>query len=402
MRRKIISKLIGDNAVFSLQHRIFNVIALMGIIMSFSACLVNYALKLGTLTVIVPFGCGIMALGLYLMSIIGRKYTVPAMVTVIILSFVFFPAMWIINGGTYGSIPYYMLLNAGITVVLLAGLKRVLILAFYFVAVGALIAAEYRIPGLVTSYDSELIRYLDSSFGYVVCLVSTAALFAVLVDSYAKERQRAEEYLAVLERQNEEIEAKNRMLEASNAELKEAKEKAEDLNRLLHKEKEKLQKLSITDDLTGVYNRMYITARLREEVEASRKRQRKLVVALIDIDNFKRVNDTHGHLFGDCVLKRVGETIAAGLRQTDIVGRYGGEEFLLVLPDTGLENGYAVVERIRRKILDLKWENDLKVTISGGITELDGAQVTDLLTQADRLLYQAKDRGRNRIEKEPA
>jgi len=399
---RLVSRLVGKSSEFSLQHRVFNVIALMGMAMSFSASLINYTLELGTLTVIVPFACGLMALGLYLLSLLGRLYTVPAIATVVMLSFIFFPTMWIINGGTHGSIPYYMLMNTGITVVLLNGRLRILILALYFAFLAALIIIEYRIPGFVAGYDSGLVRYLDTSFGFGISLVATAALFAVLVDSYARERRRAEQYLSMLEKQNEEIEAKNRLLEASNAKLKEAKERAESLNKLLQDEKEKLRKLSITDSLTGLYNRMYVTCRLQEEIAASREKQSKLVVALIDVDNFKRINDTYGHLFGDYVLRRVGETIAEGLRQTDIVGRYGGEEFLLVLPNTSLEQGYAVVERIRRKVLDLKWENDLKVTISGGVAELNDAQVTELLKRADRLLYKAKDRGKNRIEKETA
>lgn len=295
MKAEIVSKFIGDDTVFSLRHRVFNVIALIGICMSFTACIINYVLGLGTTTVIVPLGCGVISVGLYLMSVIGRQYALPALAAVIMLSFIFFPTMWIINAGTYGSIPYYMIVNAGIIAVLLAGSKRTVVLALFVVVVGALIAIEYRMPGFVTGYESELIRYLDSSFGFFVCLFSNAVFFAVLVDSYANERQRAEQYFATLKEQNMDIEAKNRMLEKSNRELKEAKEKAEELNRLLYEEKQKLQKLSITDDLTGVFNKMFITTRLNEEIETSHKSKRKLAVALIDVDNFKSINDTYGH-----------------------------------------------------------------------------------------------------------
>lgn len=402
MKADIISKLIGDDTVFSLRHRVFNVIALIGICMSFTACIMNYVLGLGATTVIVTFGCGVISVGLYLMSIIGRQYALPALVTVIILSFIFFPVMWIINAGTYGSIPYYMIINAGIIAVLLGGSKRAIVLALFAGVVGALIAVEYRRPDFITGYDSMLTRYLDTAFGFFVCLLANAVFFAVLVDSYAHERQRAEQYFATLKEQNKEIEAKNRMLEKSNAELKEAKEKADELNCLLYEEKQKLQKLSITDGLTGLFNKRFINTRLNEEIEISQQSRRKLAVALIDIDDFKSINDTYGHLFGDYVLKRISGTIVNNLRQNDVVGRYGGEEFLIMLPDTGREEGYAIVDRIRRKVLELQWEHKLQVTISGGVTELGNNQMTDLLKQADRLLYRAKFKGKNRIEKEPA
>lgn len=106
--------------------------------------------------------------------------------------------------------------------------------------------------------------------------------------------------------------------------------------------------------------------------------------------------------FGDYALKRISETIINNLRKNDVVGRYGGDEFLIVLPDTSWEDGYAIVERIRRKVLELTWENNLIVTISGGLTELGSNQLADLLKQADRLLYKAKCEGKNQIEKEPA
>jgi hypothetical protein len=105
---------------------------------------------------------------------------------------------------------------------------------------------EYQMPDIVVGYDSELVRYIDLSFGLFVCLFSIAVLIAVLIDSYMDELQKSRQYLATLEEKNKEIEAKNRM-ERSNAEFIKAKEKTEKLNKLLNKEKQKLKKLSITD-----------------------------------------------------------------------------------------------------------------------------------------------------------
>jgi len=382
----------------SLKYHIFNVVFLVGICMSFSSSLMNYLLGLGTLNITIPFACGVITVALYVDFKISRNYERLSFIVVIFLSFVFFPTMWIIDGGTYSSMPYYIIINAGIIALLLSGLQRKIIIFLFVLVVGALMVIEYRMPDLVLGYESELIRYVDIAFGLFVCLFSVVVLIAVLIDEYTDELQKSKQYLATLEKQNKEIEAKNRMLEKNNAELIKAKEEAEELNRLLSKEKQKLQKLSVTDYLTGTYNKRFIDSCLKEEIEASRKKQKKLTVALIDIDNFKTINDTYGHLYGDYVIKRISKTIINNLRKKDIVGRYGGDEFLIILPETSGEEGHAIMERIRQKVLELKWEMDLVATISGGVREIENDESASLLKKLDQLLYSAKQKSKNLIE----
>jgi predicted signal transduction protein with EAL and GGDEF domain len=282
---------------------------------------------------LITFACGVITVGLYLAFKISGNYKLLSLVVVIFLSFVFFPTMWLITGGTYSSIPYYMIINAGIIALLLIGLQRKIIFLLFASVVGVLMVIEYQRPDIVVGYDSEFVKYIDLAFGLFVYLISIAVLIAVLIDSYMDELQKSKQYLATLEEKNKEIEAKNRMLERSNAELIKAKEKTEKLNKLLNKEKQKLKKLSITDYSTEVYNKRFITSCLSEEIEASNEKQKKLTVAMVDIDDFKTINDTYGHLYGDYVLKRVASTIKSNLRQNDIVGRYGGDEFIIILSE---------------------------------------------------------------------
>jgi GGDEF domain-containing protein len=310
----------------SLRYRVFNAVFLVGIFMSFSSSLINYILGLDPVVTLTSFACGIIIIGLYIAFKKSNNYELFSMIVVIFTSFVIFPTMWLITGGTHGSIPYYTIINAGMIALLLDGLKRKIIFFLYALVIGSLITIEYRMP--VITYNSDLVRSIDFAVGLFICLFSSVVLIAVLIDSYMDELKKSEQYLAALEVQNKEIEAKNRLLEKSNSELIKAKEKAEKLNSLLYEEKQKLQKLSITDYLTGTYNKGFITSCLNEEIEASRKKQKKLSVALIDIDNFKTINDTYGHLYGDYVLKRISKTIINNLRQNDKVGRYGGDESL--------------------------------------------------------------------------
>jgi two-component system, cell cycle response regulator len=162
-----------------------------------------------------------------------------------------------------------------------------------------------------------------------------------------------------------------------------------------------LKKLSITDELTRLSNRRKLIAQLKEKIYDASRYSTPLSLILFDIDHFKKINDTYGHLSGDEVLKNIAEVFLNSLRSTDIAGRYGGEEFLLILPNTALEKGITVAKTLNEKIKKLTFEfaPDAKVTISGGICEYSNEiKYEHLLAKVDDLLYVAKDKGRDRIE----
>ncbi len=118
---------------------------------------------------------------------------------------------------------------------------------------------------------------------------------------------------------------------------------------------------------------------------------------LFDIDNFKGVNDCYGHVFGDRVLTEVASRIRQNIRETDVAGRYGGEEFMVIYPGTSLANAARISERIRRAVADQAFESNLHVTISGGIAEYRGQDLPELIDTADRKLYESKGAGKNRV-----
>jgi diguanylate cyclase len=163
----------------------------------------------------------------------------------------------------------------------------------------------------------------------------------------------------------------------------------------------RIEELAELDELTGSFNRRYIMRMLDDEIARAHRSQAPCSIALIDLDWFKRVNDAYGHPTGDEVLRTFAITVFANIRNTDRFGRYGGEEFLLVLPDTANDVAARTLDRLRAIIAELDWSAfspGMRVTISAGVATLKPVESADtFLARADKALYAAKARGRNRI-----
>lgn len=161
-------------------------------------------------------------------------------------------------------------------------------------------------------------------------------------------------------------------------------------------------KLTISDALTETYNKRYLLENLEREIEKARRNQRPLSFVMIDIDKFKLLNDTYGHLVGDLVLREVARRIASTVRKSEIFARYGGEEFSVLLPETPLSGAVDFAQRARSIVASQPFEaegNRIPVTISLGVAEykepFPEIRVEDLIAMADEKLYEAKSAGRN-------
>lgn len=161
----------------------------------------------------------------------------------------------------------------------------------------------------------------------------------------------------------------------------------------------KLEELASTDGLTGAFNRLKLEQKLQEEISrTSRYREHPFSIILFDLDRFKSINDTHGHDVGDDVLKKTVEIVTKNIRNSDMFGRWGGEEFLAILPNTSLESAIKVARKLRSTIEKSTMPNELTVTSSFGVAEFENGDSMDMLVKrADTRLYNAKRGGRNRV-----
>ena len=170
-----------------------------------------------------------------------------------------------------------------------------------------------------------------------------------------------------------------------------------DIEQLIKRENKKLVELVNFDYLTKILNRRGLLNRLENEIDIAIANKENLSIIMLDIDKFKLVNDKQGHLIGDKVLKQIARNIKKNVLGTDIVGRYGGEEFLVILPNTDEKQAYCVAERIRKNIQSEQFTNGIRLTISGGVKQYHNESIIGFIDQADKYLYKSKENGRNQI-----
>jgi diguanylate cyclase (GGDEF)-like protein len=166
--------------------------------------------------------------------------------------------------------------------------------------------------------------------------------------------------------------------------------------------KKSLEIQSRTDPLTGVLNRRAILSQIESELSRTDRDNLHLSISMLDLDHFKKINDTYGHLAGDAVLRESMNRVEDAIRKYDTIGRFGGEEFIVVLPGAKQQDAFMIAERIRLKINEKNAiidELSIPFTISQGLATCNGKSTVDeLIAKADEALYRAKENGRNRVE----
>lgn len=203
---------------------------------------------------------------------------------------------------------------------------------------------------------------------------------------------------------NFELNTKNNELENANRKLAIAIEHEKKLNTEISTLYERVKIMSQTDNLTGIHNRGSILEIFENNLNRCIRNNSNICCVLWDIDHFKNINDTYGHQAGDFVLVKFAELMKSNVRNIDYFGRYGGEEFLLVLPDTDIENGYMLANRLRQKVESYSFafeSKNISVTVSAGIcmNRIENETAYEMIQFSDEMLYQSKSNGRNQITK---
>lgn len=303
---------------------------------------------------------------------------------VVYLMFILFPFMWIILGGIEGPALIYLSLILVIFSICFDRSIMVLFIVLFIILLLILIAFQYKMPYIYYEYQSDKERYIE----IVIALVTILIYFPMIISRYSREIDNVR--YKVL-KANEELEIRIK-------ETIEDKNRAEKLYNYFRDKNETLHQISLEDELSGTYNRRYIEKRLKREIEYTNKTHNPLCILMIDLDEFKNINDSYGHQMGDEIIKEVGKTIRTTIEGKGILGRYGGDEFLIIYPRLDLQDAYRLSMEASKKLNKIKIKG-ISVKFSGGLVKYSGEDANTLISKADDNLYKAKKSGKNIIIK---
>ena len=350
-----VGKIVGKG--LSLQHSIFLRGAIAGMALSAFGVISNLIIGLPFIAVLVPLVNFIIDIACVVYSIVTKRWKGAAIVIYFFASFALFPFLWFTTGGTMSSnLPLIIGLGVVLAIVFQGKVRGV----FFFSTLllySAFIVIELYYPNNFIPYPSRSVWYMDVLFGFVLSFLASGGVAYFTVNYYNAIKRETEMLMR------------------------------------------KLEKSAIIDPLTGVFNRGHLMARIDEEMRKAFDTGESLAICMLDIDHFKNVNDSYGHVYGDEVLVKIASIIAGCLTPNEILGRYGGEEFVVLFPGRDALEAYEMATDFCKILRQTEWPRGKPITISGGISEYTkGLSYSRFLENADSNLYIAKNNGRDRVE----
>ncbi len=303
---------------------------------------------------------GAFSLGIWARARSGKK---PPVLTFIVVSLLLLDLMYFTNGASRGVMVWILPLALVFSIVLLRGRRRLFLIVLYTLHLPCLFLLEAFEPHWVTAYPSSWARLLDQLISVPLVTLMTGFLVVAMTHALDEERKRSAEQASRLE----------------------------DLVR-------ETGHLALTDGLTGLLNQRALRERLRDEMATAVRHGHPLSLVIIDLDHFKSINDHFGHQAGDEAIFRAANCIKDSVRLDDIVGRYGGEEFMVILPHVNAKRAFVLAEKIRLSVQSAECNGPTPFTLSAGVAERQyETDEESLFRRADRALYRAKHLGRNRV-----
>ncbi|HHT25437.1 MAG TPA: GGDEF domain-containing protein [Clostridiaceae bacterium] len=344
------------NKELPLDHLVFLYTAVAGILMSIFGLGYNMSQNIGIYTLPVLLLYLVTVISSVLYSIVKKRWHGAAVIVLGSSAFLLIPFLWFTLGGVTGSTPPIMF-TAGICIaIVFKGALRSVMLALQAIMLVAFIALEFHFPDIIIPYTTRIEQFSDLAFGLTMSFLANTILIYTVVGQYVKAR--------------------------------------DEKTRLVHR----LEYLSLTDALTGLYNRRFLSASIDEEMRRAYDTGSQLTLCILDIDHFKIINDTYGHDYGDEVLFNIAQIMNACLTEGELFGRYGGEEFVVLFPGQTPREALPKVRALADHIRTHGWTHGKPVTISGGLSSyVKGISYSDFIEAADKNLYCAKREGRDKI-----
>lgn len=349
--------IVGDQQQFDARHRIINGIAFIATVLTPAIAVTDYifdrSFSFGGASA--AFVASLLLYTYY--RILKRAGTWPFIAATLCYLAVF-GVSWFDQGGIMGSSAFLIILLLPATLLVSPSKYRYLLFLSVSAGFAALVLLEAFDPTVAVNGSLASMRLFESLVVFLVCAGGTAGLFVVGMRSLRSEKARAEDYAA------------------------------------------RIEELASTDTLTGLLTHTAIWKVLHDEIVRAGRTRRNFSLVMADLDRFKSINGCFGHIQGDRVLERTGRAILDSIRSTDRAGRYGGEEFLVVLPETGLEGAASVAHRMLANLAGLHVsdsESGWFVSCSFGVVEFDGRTGAELIESADEFMYRAKSLGGGRV-----
>ncbi len=360
----------------SLEKKLFSFLVLFGISMSTISIIID--LKVGLPTSVNSIWV-ILVIVFLLAYIIDRRYEyskIGVRIVGIFSVFVLLPYSFVKFGGSSTTLGYVFLMVVSICY-LFNGKEKKFFMSTLLSICTALILTEHFYPEISEVPSKEIILASRT----VQFLSSAIAIYLIIVAFSTRYEKRLESTKI----HNDELTLKNDMLVEENIELEKAVKE--------------FYELSIRDKNTKIFNRVKLDESISCEIARSRRSREPFSLIMFDIDLFKVINDTYGHTVGDLILIELSELVNSHVREIDTFGRWGGEEFLIILPSTKIFSAIQIAERLRILIENKLFPKDIKITCSFGVTEYRiGDTEFEIVERVDKALYKAKNNGKNKVD----